>query len=327
MKPVQFVISPVPNYLTFILCTVGINWNNEYTTQFSDFLLQSDQSYLLKYKTKLSFGDGDGDALTELFYFLPAHIGFDKDLRIIEYFQVLARSATLNNFSQLFVRFHTDLEQMRKFYPTFMKSFENDLGAELYSIIHGIAGIYLKYYDSFLSQVWYPIFSDMEDERSYIEILFRGKDIIGDWESTTGILFHSDSYKIGMIKYLRNGPQANSLSYDKNLFYTATDQDTLNYFRFFISHEVGTHLLKELTLDKFESEDINLLQIAYIACENIARYYNMKILPSSMKYSLNEEFYHDSVFESILPGIENLYPGDITKQYLASISQFHDLQK
>ncbi|HNX00570.1 MAG TPA: hypothetical protein PLE74_10985 [Candidatus Cloacimonadota bacterium] len=324
MKPIVFSISPVPNYLTFILCTCGINWRNEFSDQYSDFLNPKDKSFLINHATELSFGDGAGDPLMELFYFLPAHVCFEKDNRIIEYFQVLGYGASQGDFKQLFMRFHSDLEHIREYYPTFLNSFQETLAPERYSLIHDLAGIYQKYYPIFLNTIWSQAWEDFEYNRAWIETLYKGKTIIGDWEILTGLTFRNESYKLGLIPYLKYGPQANSLSYDKNLFYGNTDENTLNYYRYFISHEVGTHLLKEYTLDRFSSEDENMWTIAYIAMENIARFYNMKIIPISLKYPLGEMYYHESIFEKILTEIESEFPGDITKQYMESITRYQE---
>jgi hypothetical protein len=327
MKPISFVSSPVPNYLTFILCTVGINWKNEYTEQYHDFLTKFDRDYLLEHTSKLSFGDGDGDPLIELFFFLPAHVGFDKDVRIIEYFQVLSKCALLNNFSQLFARFQTDIHEIRQFIPNFMESYNNQIEPGVNHIIHTIASIYQRYYDRFLNEIWNPDFEAIEQFQDWIEIMFRGTDIIVDWERTTGLHFHGDSYKICLIRYLRYGPRANSISYDKNLFPASQDEETQRYYRYFISHEVGTHLLKEHTYDLYMTDKKDNWVVPYIVLENMARYYNMKILPMSLNYNLGEDYYHDSIFNGILADLEKEYPGDIQKQYLTSITRFEELQQ
>lgn len=109
---------------------------------------------------------------------------------------------------------------------------------------------------------------------------------------------------------------ANSLHYGVNIFPAITEHCTKYYFDYFISHEIGTHILKPHTLDKAQVSEKNH-RIYYIAFENLAKHINMKILSNKYWYELVKTIMRIQ-FLKVSTIIDALANDDIGAKYFAA---------
>ena len=150
-------------------------------------------------------------------------------------------------------------------------------------------------------------------------------DIIGKWEDVTGFDLLSDQYQLIIVPSLQFGPRANSLHYGVNIFPAITEHCPKYYFDHFISHEIGTHILKPYTWDKVRVPEENT-RVYYIAFENLAKHFNLKILSNAYQYELGEDYYEDSIFEGIYNNLDSNNTEDISSMYFAAIDQYKRLK-
>jgi hypothetical protein len=69
---------------------------------------------------------------------------------------------------------------------------------------------------------------------NYLTNYFNKNNIIQKWEEITGKTFTKDNYHILLCYANKNGLNANSLSYNKNVFYYNSSD---KYLRDFVSHK------------------------------------------------------------------------------------------
>jgi hypothetical protein len=141
-------------------------------------------------------------------------------------------------------------------------------------IIRRLGDITLRNYDAFADSVWPVERPKLERVASRINEAFASSDRIGEWEKLVGRVFKYDEYNIVLCSAIQNGPNANSIGYDRVVFYHDWPiEETLE----FISHEVGTHLLigdlkRALASNQYE------FPVLYEAYECLAYHYNARLL-------------------------------------------------
>ncbi|MTI62180.1 MAG: hypothetical protein FH762_19715 [Firmicutes bacterium] len=117
--------------------------------------------------------------------------------------------------------------------------------------------------------------------------------------------FKTDNYKIILCAANQGGgSNANSLGYDRNVFYYDND---LDYMIQFISHETGTHIL----IDKFNSimgSGEYDFRVAYSAYESLCKFYNKEIIFNNTKILYNMKEYDEKIFFHIYAQIYNKNP-------------------
>jgi hypothetical protein len=128
-----------------------------------------------------------------------------------------------------------------------------------------------------------------------------------------------------IVPSLQFGPRANSLHYGVNIFPAITEYCPKEYFDHFVSHEIGTHILKPHTFDKAQVTEENL-RIYYIAFENLAKHINLMILSNGFRYELGEDYYEDSIFENIYNSLDSIFSEDIGRMYFTAIDQYKSLK-
>ena len=143
-------------------------------------------------------------------------------------------------------------------------------------------------------------------------------DLIGRWEALVGVEFKYDLYEIVLCSAIKNGPSANSLGYERSVFYSGDDMD---YLRKFISHEVGTHILFPMLKNLSEGRDPSL---SYKAFESLARFYNSLILQTSDLYPMGPSYDVDTffrIYESIYKSRPTISPAELAIEGLSRYSQ------
>jgi len=322
MKKVVSIANPVVNYLTYIQAYCGINWEIEDKELMHGFLSDADRSYIQACSDDLSFGDGSFSSLVELFYFLPAYVFCENSEGLTEYFSCLERCHEVMDTSPLFERYGDHISRLREFNPYFLSNINSlDQEEKLIRIKH-LSTIYKANYRRYLQLNWDKDKAIIERTRDYINEIFAENDIIGKWEFATGFELLSEQYQLLIVPSLQFGPRANSLHYGVNIFPAITEHCPKYFFDHFISHEIGTHILKPHTIDKVQISEENL-RIPYIAFENLAKHINIKILSNKYQYELGEDYYEDSVFDNIYNGLDGAYAEDIGRMYSVAIDFYN----
>lgn len=325
MKYIIPIASPVVNYLTYIQAYCGINWEIEDKGIILGLLSAEDRSYVRACSDDLRFGDGSLASLTELFYFLPAYVFRENSEGFTKYFTCLAQCHDVKKMSPLFDGYSYHISRLQEFNPYFL-SYRSSLEQEEVLLkIKLLSIIYQENYHRYLQLNWDTDKAIIERTCTYIHELFAKNDIIGKWEDATGFDLLSDQYQLIIVPSLQFGPIANSLHYGVNIFPGITEQYPKVFFNYFISHEVGTHILKPYTIDKAQEIEENF-RIYYIAFENLAKHINMKILSNRYRYELWEDYYEDSIFDNIYNNLDSLTKESIGTIYFHAIDQYKKLK-
>lgn len=325
MKTVIPIASPVVNYLTYIQAYCGVNWEIEDEGTVLQLLSDDERSYIKSCSDYLNFGDGSLASLSEVFYFLPAYIFREVSEGLSDYFTCLKQCQIVQSLTPLLDAYSHHINRLQEFNPYFLSniaSLENDdvlLKIKLLSII------YNANYHRYMQNNWEKDKAIIDGTCNYINGLFAKNDIIAKWEDITGFNLLSDKYQLIIVPSLQFGPRANSLHYGVNIFPAITEYCPKEYFNYFVSHEVGTHILKPHTIDKAQVSEENL-RIFYIAFENLAKHINQKILSNRYQYELGEDYYEDSVFDNIYTNLDLPFSKDLSNMYFAAIDQYKMLE-
>ncbi len=188
-----------------------------------------------------------------------------------------------------------------------------------------LSNIYKAHYYKYMQYHWDADKALIERTCDYIHKIFAKNDIVGKWENLTGFELLADQYQLIIVPSLQFGPCANSLHHGVNIFPAITEYCTEYYFNHFISHEIGTHILKPYTWDKVRVPEENT-RVYYIAFENLAKHFNLKILSNAYQYELGEDYYEDSIFEGIYNNLDSNNTEDISSMYFAAIDQYKRLK-
>lgn len=325
IKTVVPIVSPAVNYLTYIQAYCGINWKVEDTGHIEGLLSEEDRNLIKSCSADLCFGDGSGSSLTELFYFLPAYVFRENSEGLNGYFTCLAQCHDARNISPLYDWYSDFISRLQEFSPQFLSNRASLEQIDMLNKIKQLSTIYKANYHKYMQYHWDADKALIERTCDYIHKIFAKNDIVGKWEDLTGFDLLSEQYQLIIVPSLQFGPCANSLHYGVNIFPAISEYCTKEYFDYFISHEIGTHILKPHTLDKAQVSEENL-RIPYIAFENLAKHINMKILPSRYRYELGEDYYEDSVFERIYHNLDALTKEDIGTMYFNAIDQYKVLK-
>ncbi|MEN6291898.1 MAG: hypothetical protein ABFD07_07790 [Methanobacterium sp.] len=325
MKKVIPIVSPAVNYLTYVQAICGINWEIEDKERKNEMLSEEDQVYMQSCADNLRFGDGSVSSLTEIFYFLPAYIFKENSAGIMEYFSCLEHCYDVGSPSPLIEEYGDHIKRMQEFNASFLLTIKSLNQEEVLFKIKHLSTIYKTYYLKYLHLIWSHDKVIINRTFDYINETFSVNDIVSKWEVATGFDLLAEQYQLIIVPSLQFGPCANSLHYGVNIFPAITEYCPKEYFDHFISHEIGTHILKPHTLDKADIADDNF-RIPYIAFENLAKHINLKILSNRYQYELGEEYYEDAIFESIYNNLDTLANDDIGAMYFTAIDQYKKLK-
>jgi len=325
IKTVVPIVSPAVNYLTYIQAYCGVNWKVEDTGHIEGFLSEDDCNLIQSCSADLCFGDGSGSSLTELFYFFPAYVFRENSEGLNGYFTCLAQCHDAQSMSPLFDGYGHHINRLQEYNPGSLsnRSFlEQD---DMLLKIKLLSTIYKAHYHKYMQYHWDADKALIERTCDYIHKIFAKNDIVGKWEDLTGFDLLADQYQLIIVPSLQFGPCANSLHHGVNIFPAITEYCTEYYFDHFISHEIGTHILKPHTLDKVQVSEDNL-RVPYIAFENLAKHINLKILSNMYQYELGEDYYKDSVFESIYNSLDSGSIENISSMYFNAIDLYKILK-
>ncbi len=325
MKTVIPIASPVVNYLTYIQAYCGINWKIEDKRPIHRLLSDDEHSYIKSCSDDLNFGDGSLASLSEVFYFLPAYIFREDSESLSDYFSCLKQCQIVQSMTPLLDEYSHQIKRLQEFNPYFLSNIATLENEDVLLKMKLLSIIYKSNYQRYMQNNWETDKAIIDGTCNYIDGLFAKNDIIAKWEDVTGFNLLSNNYQLIIVPSLQFGPRANSLHYGVNIFPAITEYCPKEYFNYFISHEIGTHILKPHTFDKAQVSEENL-RIFYIAFENLAKHINQKILFKRYQYELGEDYYEDSIFESLYNNLDSICSGNVVSMYFKAIDQYNSFK-
>lgn len=294
LKKVTAVVEKGPNYIFHLMAVARNGFDSEYGTVYRGSVVQADRECLEEHRSLLSFRDGRSGSLVYLLIFFPAYLSLDIRPALEEYFALLCQGLETGNCNPFLQRYRAAVDRQREWTHSIDAEWLLKEHRPHRSAIARLGKAYIRNFDAYLSDVWPLEAGAMEQTASELNSYLDRADLIGRWEQLLGIEFRIHPYEIVLCSAIRNGPNANSLGYERNVFYAGPGQD-LDFVRKFISHEVGTHILFPVIKAMYNPDaDPALL---YRAFENAARFYNSLILGSSELYPLGPYYDAERFFE------------------------------
>jgi hypothetical protein len=293
------------NYLCFLQASVGINWRNDHAAKYSGFLSAADRAIFENNRAHLSFGDGASGDLASVFFFFPSFLDLEDQYQPEDYYTLISTAFRSGDWRAFESRYAAPLAKARAFYSD--QYLNASIAAErlrtLAPNVEALAGVVLRNANRYRDEIWCADQPMLERVAQKIPTLWED-DIFGRWEAITGVKYPWSDYKILLVAAMKNGPNANSLACDANTFYADDSPESYDYYRCFLSHEVGTHLLAPITVMSYSGSFFNL---AYAVQENLARFYNLRLYPQ-LRYSLGEDFYHTDSFDALFRALAGGHP-------------------
>jgi len=271
-KEVKAVVEEIPNYIFHLLTVGGIVADDpDYITLYGESISRENKNYLYDHKELLAWADGNTAPLIPFFLFIPANFTSQNEMN--EYFDEL-NNALKNNQCKAFVQKYESCFKKENWMSDTTDMAEMELCLQsIIPYIHEVAEIgkiFKNNFQTYHATIWETEKEKLEQKAKIINNELPKYDFIAQWETLTGLKFQSHKFEVVLYSANKNGPGANSLSYDRDAFYYALSntEDLLQ----FICHEVGTHILINsliaiMKMDRFEFQDI------YTSYENTAEFY------------------------------------------------------
>lgn len=284
-KKVRATVEPGPNYVFHLLAVAQIGFDGDYGNQYRDTVDERDIECLQRHGDLLRFGNGEQGVLTFLAVFLPAYLNLDSPASMAEYFSLLSAGLLEDDPSDFFDRYADGFARQKKWLYDVDDRWILENHRRYAPEIAQLGEIYARNYPAFEDRVWPTESSSLLEVAPRLNRLLDAEPLIPAWEALTGESFLFNRYEIVLCAANEGGPDANSLGYDRNLFYYA--RPIVPLFEW-VSHEVGTHILIDV-FKKMWARGVPDGQRLYWAYENLARHYNVLILGRDLSYHVPEE--------------------------------------
>lgn len=266
----------MPNYIGHLLGTAQVAFSNDHPSRYAKTVDDDDVTCLREYATLLQWGSGEQGTLTPFFVFFPGYLGLEDGRQITQYFTALQRAIRENNLSPLFHSFPA-LRNLADWMYSYPEDCPVPTGLrENQSAVSRLSDVWIDNYGAFRTQVWPTELPNLQSRADEMNAVLSARDVIGDWERLTGCCFLYPQYTFVLSIGIENGPNFNSLGYEKNWVWWRTELLFEG-----IVHEVGTHLLISLFKSGWSAYSA---RIAYDAYETLCDFYCELILAS---YGIN----------------------------------------
>lgn len=313
MKRVVVVLEIGANYVFHLAALAKAGFESDYADTYRDTVVPKDLETLVSYRDRLQFGFGSGQGgdLAGILIFEPGYLNLDSEEALRDYFELLDHGFLTSDYSRFLKRFRTNPgDWVVKVDGEYLSQYAQSRDA-----IRELGSVYINNFDTYINRVWPLESMKMESVAARLNEHFRAFDVIGKWEEVTGCTFRYDEYRIVLCSALKNGPTANSLGYNKNTFYHGHD---LEWMKDLISHEVGTHIMIDVYKELIRTGAYPSY-LAYRAFENLARFYNLRVLDSRRLYKLGPNYHEEEfeqVYSEVLGKCPALSPFDVARRGL-----------
>lgn len=295
-KPIKITTSFAPNYLWHLMAAAQISYSSEYATRYKHTIDPADLAFLKEHAPFLAFGEGNSGPFTWLLIFLPSYLDLtDKD-EFEEYFSLVIKGLNTFDFTDLQQRY-TQANWKDPFIEIssgifYLPQEYHERVREITPLFKKFVQVILNNINNYQNQVWDQAQKSMQHNKDTLSRYFAANDIVKRWEDAMHKPFEADYYEIILCYACQYGPNANSLSYDKNVFYY---DYSLDHTIEFISHETGIRILFQQYLKLYE-EDLYDPGELYAAYESLLMWYNKKVLNNQqLSYRLmqfRDEHFH-----------------------------------
>jgi len=321
-KRIEAVVEKGANYVFHLMAVAGVWFENDYGREYRRTVPASDIDFLKTHSSLLRFGDGHMGPLSYPAIFLPAYLNLGSEQALREYFSLLERGVA-GEPEPFLERYQEPFQRLKDWNQRIDEEWLA-AGADLLDVTRDLGALYLRNFPAYETRVWPEERPEMEEVASRLNRHFASRDVIGAWERFTGLEFKGDSYEIILVSALKNGPNANSLSYDRNVFYSGSDFEWMTQF---ISHETGTHILTLTDMIFFSPDEGGMVHpdgpggpaysfdLVYRAYENLCRFYNTLVLGTRDIYTMGDDYWGDE-FDTVYREIHAADPGLTPREML-----------
>ncbi len=316
-KVIRATVELGPNYLFHLQAMARAEFDSDYADRHRGSVKEADLGVLEEYRSRLAWADGHLGDLTIPAVFLPAYLGLQSAAALEEYFGLLGRAIEGGEPGPFLRRYAERLARTAHWWEEIDAAWLDARRAPtgLGRALETLGAIYVGNFASYETGVWPAERPGIEAAADRLNGHLAERDVIGQWERLTGLAFRTELYEIVLVSAIKNGPNANSLGYDRNVFYCGSDFDWLTQF---ISHETGSHILIGLLKDYVRPapRDTATAQAArageragpgapaynfdlvYRAYENLVRFYNILLLGRADVYPMPDH-YRGPEFEAV----------------------------
>ena len=284
MKKIKLNPELGPNYIFHLLSVSKINYDNGYSRKYESSISRKHRKILQKFKESLSFANGNAGDLVEYMIFFPAYLGLNSQNDFERYFDLIRKAA--HGRSEDFVKEYSERISKRKWLPEINDRWFETLRTKVEGI-EELKEVYIGNFTTYKNQIWPYELSQMEEKSDELSKKLKRLDLIKKWEQITGSDFKAESYEIILVSAIEGGPNANSLGYSRNVFYSGSEN---GFILDFISHEVGTHILSDALFEFLKSPSIESEKMAefYSAYECLSQFLNSLVLNRKLSYDLKQ---------------------------------------
>jgi hypothetical protein len=288
MKGIISEVNLLPNYVFHLLALARVGFDSEYASNYSSSAELSDIEFLSQNKQYLTFGAGQGSDLVGAAVFYPLLFRLNADADLSDYYELLIACAATGDFNSLRTRY---AEAIGSASATWFGLPEDELQVLTKHVpkLVELKRIFVTNFASYRDHVWPSESQRMQAVAARIEHAFHDMDVIGYWERVSGFEYAGDKFSVELCSAIKNGPNANSIDYERVVFYHDTPFEKLIQL---ITHEVGTHLLIDLVKQLGRDSEFGWSQL-YGAYESLAMYFNAFIWgKTELAYELPPSFHH-----------------------------------
>jgi hypothetical protein len=272
MKNVVCATEEYLNYLGHLLGVAKVGFDSSYSDTYQHTVQDDDIRWLRDNAHLFIWGDGDQGALSPAVVFLAGY------LSPVGLPEIRSLFGTLKRFSR-----DRDTEALTEAYPALRNLDAWLLGpptdpyqlhplSEHTNELVTFCTILERNYDAFLNSVWPNELPKVEARIAEMNRILSQEDWIGQWERLTGRQFRFPIYTFVLGIGIGNGPNFNSLGYEKN--WVHYDYPLLHEG---IVHEIGTHLLIDIARVALALPD---RRTAYNTYETLCDYLTERLLAS-----------------------------------------------
>jgi hypothetical protein len=272
-RSVRASLSPGLNYVFHLLAVARVGFDSDYADAHASSVNPEDRAFLAGHRNLLTFGMGSAARLCDYFIWFPSFLGLDTLQEFETYVQLVDAGARSGDFAPLVEHYASPLAALDLWWQQVdaagLAEWKGDR-----ETIQALGQILLANFERYRADVWPVVQPELARVGERIEDYFKGGDHIDRWERITGLSFKCPDFRAELCAAIKNGPNANSISYERVVFFSGTPFPRLPHL---ISHEIGTHILidllkEERRRDRFAWPDL------YAGCETLAKFYNALVI-------------------------------------------------
>jgi len=299
---IHAVVELGPNYIFHILAVARISFDSDYADKYSGTLTVADREYLDSMRTQLTLGGPSKSKLYMALVIFPAYLNLDTQDKIHTYFSLLEDGIRSDDFSRFIKTYSAQFSSARNWIYTdtpeqYFAGMKTMLHSHL-ADIERMGGIYERDFPQYRAEVWPKESAALEKTADKINRYFAAHDVMTRWEQLTGMHFAAPQFQVVLSRAIKNGPDGDSLGYERDVFFARSD---LRYLIHFISHEAGTHLLISVPKQLYAAKLADGKTI-YGAYECMCRFYNSLIMRGKLQYDIS-----DPAFDALMPVFRQLH--------------------